>query len=1037
MERTELHTQEPHEPLTPPNGRLTAPPRAYSGEVENVVTFALLGPLAATVDGAPVDVGGPRQRLLLAVLVDRRNTVVPRSRLIAALWDDEPPDSAEAALHNAVSQLRRSLEPARASGEPSRVLETRAGGYLLRVGDGAVDVDVVAGLRAEAARLAEAGDAARAAATLERALGLWQGEALGDLAAPAARAIATELDGLRIDLEEDLADLRLALGRHRDAAGRLAPLVQAYPLRARLREQLMLALYRAGRPQEALASYRDGYRQFAELGLEPDPALRQLERAIIAQDPELDGPAPVRAGRPPRRRRLAASVAVVAVVGAVLAAVALSRDDGGAEANASQDRVLAIDVGTGKVVAAHAVGRTPTSVAADDSAVWVLNADDATITRIEAGSGSSETFGAGGVPTDLAAGGGAIWVANGRRQEAQFVGAVADQVSRVDARTHALTVTSALPRRRGLTSNVVLGHLAVTPETVWAIAPDYRVIGLDPATARVSSEVGDVLATAIAAGDAGVWAIEADGGLVRVDAAAGATRPRVELPGAQPESIAVGAGAVWATDPVTGYLWRVDPAGGAKALRSTALAAGIGAVVADERAVWVANPLDGTITQVDPASGAVVGSQRPGGMPRRLALAGNRLWVTSQAVQAASASGLPTHRCGEVVYEGPGSPDALIVSDLPMRAGLRVPMEQMRDAIVQALAQHGFAAGGRRIGYQACDDSTGDRGIYDEQICIANARLYAATPRVIGVVGPYNSGCAAVQIPITNAAPDGPLAMVSPTASLPALTRGPDVALREVYPTGIRSFARLFPTDDVQGAALAREAAELGAQRAVVVSDGTVGGPAAESFAAKAPGLGVAIAGILPFSPDDDPVRVAAAVERLRPDVVLVAGLVDAGAGELVAALRAALGRGVPLLATDGALPVSALFTGAGDAARDVRIAVPGLAIEQVGATGQRFASQFAATHGGRPPDFTALYAAAATEVLLAAIDRSGGTRAATARSLPGTSLADSVIGAVRIDAGGDAVPASVTIVRAVRGGGSDVVLSADGATVERVVRSP
>ncbi len=104
-------------------------------------------------------------------------------------------------------------------------------------------------------------------------------------------------------------------------------------------------------------------------------------------------------------------------------------------------------------------------------AVWVLNADDATITRIDLADQATETFGAGGVPTDLAAGGGAIWVANGRRQDAQFVGAVADQVSRVDPATHALTVTSALPRRRSLTSNVVLGHLAVTPDTIWAIGP--------------------------------------------------------------------------------------------------------------------------------------------------------------------------------------------------------------------------------------------------------------------------------------------------------------------------------------------------------------------------------------------------------------------------------------------------------------------------------------------------------------------------------------------------------------------------------------
>ena len=102
----------------------------------------------------------------------------------------------------------------------------------------------------------------------------------------------------------------------------------------------------------------------------------------------------------------------------------------------------------------------------------MLNADDATITRVDIAKRSSETFGAGGVPTDLAAGGGAIWVANGRRQEAQFVGAVADQVSRVDPATHALTVTSALPRRRSLTSNAVLGAPRRDGRTpIWAIGP--------------------------------------------------------------------------------------------------------------------------------------------------------------------------------------------------------------------------------------------------------------------------------------------------------------------------------------------------------------------------------------------------------------------------------------------------------------------------------------------------------------------------------------------------------------------------------------
>ncbi len=198
--------------------------------------------------------GGPRQRLLLAVLLDRRNTVVPRSRLIAALWDDEPPDSAEAALHNAVSQLRRSLEPRRASGEPPRVLETHAGGYLLRAGGDAVDIDLVVRLRSEAARAADDGELAAAAAALERALGLWRGESLGDLTR-AGRAGHRRRAGRashRRRRRTSRSSYWRSAGRATSPSGS-TPLVQAYPLRARLRGQLMLALYRAGRPQEALA----------------------------------------------------------------------------------------------------------------------------------------------------------------------------------------------------------------------------------------------------------------------------------------------------------------------------------------------------------------------------------------------------------------------------------------------------------------------------------------------------------------------------------------------------------------------------------------------------------------------------------------------------------------------------------------------------------------------------------------------------------------------------------------------------------------
>jgi ABC-type branched-subunit amino acid transport system substrate-binding protein len=167
---------------------------------------------------------------------------------------------------------------------------------------------------------------------------------------------------------------------------------------------------------------------------------------------------------------------------------------------------------------------------------------------------------------------------------------------------------------------------------------------------------------------------------------------------------------------------------------------------------------------------------------------------------------------------------------------------------------------------------------------------------------------------------------------------------------------------------------------------------------------------------------------------VLVAGLLDSGAGELVRSLRRVLGPRVTLLATDGVLPVSNLFRSAGAAARGTLIAVPGIARERLGPTGQRFASRFAATHGGQPPDVSAIYTAAATQVLLDAIARSDLTRASVARGLPGTVLTDSVLGAIALDRQGDLRAPSITIVRAERAGGSDVLGSSDGASIDTVM---
>ena len=149
----------------------------------------------------------------------------------------------------------------------------------------------------------------------------------------------------------------------------------------------------------------------------------------------------------------------------------------------------------------------------------------------------------------------------------------------------------------------------------------------------------------------------------------------------------------------------------------------------------------------------------------------------------------------------------LLVSDLPLQGGIHITATQMAQAITFVLRERGFRAGKFAIAYQSCDDSIATSGLYDEAKCEANARAYAQNPQVVGVIGPLNSPCAVVAIPPLNRAPDGPLAMISPFNSFVGLTRsGPGVhpsLPASLYPTGKRNYVRVFPTDDLQGAALA------------------------------------------------------------------------------------------------------------------------------------------------------------------------------------------------------------------------------------------
>ncbi|MBD9731026.1 tetratricopeptide repeat protein [Streptomyces sp. H28] len=267
--------------------------------------FCVLGPVRAWRGDEPVATGSPQQRALLAALLLREGRTATAAELIDALWGEEPPSQALAALRTYASRLRKVLDPG--------VLVSESGGYAVRApADGSLDVVLAQELAADAEKARAAGDLCAARAGLDRALALWDGEALAGVPGPYAEAQRVRLEEWRLQLLETRLDMDLEQGCHAEAVSELTALTAAHPLRERPRELLMLALYRSGRQAEALAVYADTRRLLAdELGVDPRPGLQELQQRILRADPHLaepSSPAPDPAPAPVRPAQLPATV---------------------------------------------------------------------------------------------------------------------------------------------------------------------------------------------------------------------------------------------------------------------------------------------------------------------------------------------------------------------------------------------------------------------------------------------------------------------------------------------------------------------------------------------------------------------------------------------------------------------------------------------------------------------------------------------------------------------------------------------------------
>ena len=328
------------------------------------------------------------------------------------------------------------------------------------------------------------------------------------------------------------------------------------------------------------------------------------------------------------------------------------------------------------------------------------------------------------------------------------------------------------------------------------------------------------------------------------------------------------------------------------------------------------------------------------------------------------------------------------------------------------------------MGYQSCDHSiatlTEPRN-WTHASCRRNARALANAPIVLGVIGPFNSVCAAAQIPVLNRARGGALAEISGSATTVGLTHGgPGTRPGEpqsYYPRGVRNFARVVAADDVQGAADALMARRLGVRSLYVLDDQEPYGIAVAASVRKTArklGVGIAGSGRWDFQARSFR-RLAKRIGRSGADGVFLGGIVLGREWKLLEDLRAVLGRQVQILAPDGFSEFETLIQRAGAAAQGLVVSFPTVPPGHLPASGRRFVEAFEKAIRGRASAYS-ITAAQATEVLLDAIAASDGTRASVTRNLFQTRVENGILGSFEIDANGDTTASGVTMYRIEKG---------------------
>jgi branched-chain amino acid transport system substrate-binding protein len=380
---------------------------------------------------------------------------------------------------------------------------------------------------------------------------------------------------------------------------------------------------------------------------------------------------------------------------------------------------------------------------------------------------------------------------------------------------------------------------------------------------------------------------------------------------------------------------------------------------------------------------------------------------------------LPSASCTDIEYEGDGEPQVLIASDLPLQGSSRTQTLQMTAAIRQVLANNDWKAGAVSVGYQSCDDSTAQAGKWDPGKTSQNANAYAENQSVLAVIGTFNSGAAAIMIPVLNQAPGGGLAMMSPANTYVCLTEGgPGCADDEpdkYYPTGARNYARVVAHDAYQGAALAEFMQAQGTTKLYILNDKEAYGlGVATNTRGAAEHLGIEVVGFDAWDPKAS--NYEALMTKIKDsgaDGVFLGGLIDENGAQVIKDKVKVLGDNetVKLYMPDGFTTQQTIDEAGVENTRGAFFTVAGVPIDEFTGSAADFIAEFEPTLGGDPVDPYAIYGAQAAQILLDAIANSDYTRAGVIEQVFNTQVEGGFLGDFEINENGDPALASGAVV--------------------------